>query len=107
MLRECLVARSLLVFVSTAVIIIHACLFILSLYIAVCDELDMIANGMISYNADMTAPYNVGTVATYSCNAGFELVGSAMRTCENAGFSGAVFSGQAPTCERKIYRCSD
>ncbi len=68
----------------------------------------MIANGVISYNADMTAPYNVGTVATYSCNAGFELVinlGSEMRTCVDVGDgSGAIFSGEAPTCERKIYR---
>ncbi len=68
----------------------------------------MIANGVISYNADMTAPYNVGTVATYSCNTGFELainIGSEMRTCRDVGGgNGAIFSGQAPICERKIYR---
>ncbi|XP_064387502.1 uncharacterized protein LOC135335845 isoform X3 [Halichondria panicea] len=71
--------------------------------IPLCDELAMITNGMIVYNADMTAPYDVGTVATYSCNPGFELVinpGSEMRTCADAGDgSGATFSGQAPTCE--------
>ncbi len=74
-----------------------------SLYIAVCDELEMIANGVISYNADMTAPYNVGTVATYSCNAGFVLRGGNMvRTCVEAGDgSGGIFNGEAPTCIRK------
>ncbi len=76
------------------------------IYTALCDELAMITNGMIVYNADMTAPYDVGTVATYSCNPGFELVinpGSEMRTCADAGDgSGATFSGQAPTCEGKI-----
>ena len=43
---------------------------------------------MIVYNADMTAPYDVGTEATYSCNPGYELVlnpGSEMRSCEDAG----------------------
>ncbi len=76
------------------------------LSVVVCAELEMIANGVIVYNDDMTAPYDVGTEATYSCNPGYELVinpGSEMRSCEDAGDgSGATFSGQAPTCERKI-----
>ncbi|XP_064387505.1 uncharacterized protein LOC135335846 isoform X3 [Halichondria panicea] len=71
--------------------------------IPVCDELGMIANGVIVYTGDMTAPHDVGTVATYSCNPGYELVinpGSEMRSCEDAGDgSGGRFSGQAPTCE--------
>ncbi len=71
--------------------------------VAVCMELEMIANGMIVYNADMTSPHEVGNVATYSCNQGYELAGSEMRICEDAGDgSGARYSGQAPTCERKI-----
>ncbi len=63
----------------------------------------MIANGMISYNADMTAPYNVGTVATYSCNTGFVLSGgNVVRTCVDVGDgSGGIFNGNAPTCIRK------
>ena len=76
------------------------------IHAAVCDELGMIANGVIVYTGDMTAPHDVGTVATYSCNPGYELVinpGSEMRSCDDAGDgSGATFSGQAPTCERKI-----
>ncbi len=66
----------------------------------------MITNGVIVYNVDMTAPYDVGTVATYSCDPGYELAinpGSEMRSCEDAGDgSGGRFSGQAPTCERKL-----
>ena len=66
-----------------------------------CDELEPIANGMITYN--MNSPYAVGTVATYSCNSGYELsiAGDEMRTCEEASDgSGAIFGGTAPTCER-------
>ena len=45
------------------------------MFTAVCDELAEVANGMISYSPDMTAPYSVGTVASHSCNPGFELIG--------------------------------
>ncbi len=74
--------------------------------VAVCEELELIANGVIVYNADTTAPYETGTMATYSCNQGYELLinlGSEMRTCEDVGDgSGGRFSGEAPSCERKI-----
>ena len=72
---------------------------------AVCSALDAIANGMISYSTDMTAPYSVGTVATYSCNSGYELstTGDEMRTCmDNGDGSGSSFGGSAPTCQRKF-----
>ena len=71
---------------------------------AVCDELEEIENGTISYSTDMTAPYSVGTVATYSCNSGYELstTRDQMRTCEDGGSAGASFNGEAPTCERKF-----
>ncbi len=63
-------------------------------------------NGMISYSPDMTAPYSVDTMATYSCNDGYRFVageGDQTRTCEEDGaetVSGATFSGTAPSCER-------
>ena len=71
---------------------------------AVCGPLDAIANGVISYSADMSAPYSEGTVATYTCNSGYELstTGDEMRTCVDGGSAGASFSGEAPTCERKF-----
>ena len=58
---------------------------------------------MIVYNVDMTAPYDLGTVATYSCNPGFGLRGgNVIRTCMDAGDgSDGRFDGEAPTCERK------
>ena len=60
---------------------------------------------MITYSADMTAPYSVGTVATYTCNSGYELstTGDEMRTCmDNGDGSGGSFGGSAPTCQRKF-----
>ena len=80
-------------------------LYILVTDSAVCGALDAIANGMISYSTDMTAPYSVGTVATYTCNSGYELstTGDEMRTCmDNGDGSGGTFGGTAPTCKRKF-----
>ena len=52
---------------------------------------------MISYSPDVTAPYSVDTVATYTCNPGYMLVtgpGDEMRTCmDNGDGSGASFGG--------------
>ena len=38
-----------------------------------------------------------GDMATYSCNAGFELVGNSTRVCGDDG----EWSGEAPMCIRK------
>ena len=70
--------------------------------VAVCNELEMIVNGEITYNSDMVAPYAIGTKATYSCGIPYALVinpGHPVKTCEDAGDdSGGRFSGQAPSC---------
>ena len=43
-------------------------------------------------------------MATYSCNPGYELNGAFMRICEVVeGEASGVFSGVAPTCDRKFY----
>ena len=58
---------------------------------------------MIAYATDTTPQFEIGTVATHSCNAGYTLVGDMIRTCEDddqADIVG-VWSGTAPTCERK------
>src|SRR5206468_2486412 len=46
-------------------------------------------NGSVSPSSGST-----GTVATYTCNAGYSLSGAATRTCQ----SGGTWSGAAPTC---------
>ncbi len=74
-----------------------------------CVELRAISNGMISYSPDMTADYSAGTVATHTCDDGFEVVpgvGNSMRTCLPVEqMSGddprSEFDGEEPRCERK------
>ena len=56
-----------------------------------CSTLTEPANGQISYTAGAT----FGQTATYSCNAGYILVGDSTRTCQPTG----VWSGSAPTCQ--------
>ena len=49
--------------------------------------------------------------ATYTCNTGYNIVGSESRTCGVNGTSGAttltdgVWSPAAPTCESMLYQC--
>ena len=59
---------------------------------------------MITYD-DTTSDFEIGTVATHTCIAGFTLVGNMTRTCidnEQADIVG-VWSGSAPTCERNDF----
>ena len=57
------------------------------------------------YAADSAPEFEIGTVATHSCSAGFALVGDVTRTCmddDQADIIG-VWSGSASTCERNYY----
>ncbi len=87
---------------------VHAVHLLMQLYspTVLCPPLPELANGGISYSPyGFNREYTVGTVATYSCNQGYELVrnlGSMIRTCRDVGDgSGGRFDGQVPTCERK------
>ena len=63
---------------------------------------------MIAYAADTTSEFEIGTVATHSCNAGFALVGDMTRNCmddDQADIVG-VWSGSASTCECKDFKFS-
>ncbi len=68
-----------------------------------------ITNGVITYAPDIIPNYDLGTEATYDCDAGFvldlSLGGSEMRTCFDDLDNNAegVFSGQAPACIRKCF----
>ncbi len=84
-------------------------LVLFSVHTAVeCSPLTTIANGVITYAPDTTSNYDLGTVATYTCDAGFvldlSLGGSVTRTCFDDMDNDAegLFSGQAPACIRKF-----
>ena len=54
---------------------------------------------MISYSPDITALFDFGTAAVYTCNAGFFLEGNMMRSCggSEASIVGA-WDGTDPRC---------
>ncbi len=55
-----------------------------------CDNLPPLFNGMITYN---TSQGLLETVATYTCNDGFTLLGSHLRICEEG-----VWEEASPSC---------
>ncbi len=59
-----------------------------------CPALPPIPNGAITYAPDMTAPYDVDTVATHSCDPGFRLSGFETRQC----LAGGIWSNLIPVC---------
>ncbi len=65
----------------------------------VCSDLSAPTNGeSISYNAGTMNNRPVNTVATYTCNDGYVLMGDATRTCQSDG----DWSSTAPTCAGKL-----
>ena len=58
---------------------------------------------MITFAANTTSEFDVGTIATHLCDSGFALVGSMNRTCvdDNQEDIVGVWSESAPTCEGK------
>lgn len=55
-----------------------------------CDQLNNPQNG----NVQQPLPPTVGSVAVYSCNQGFRLVGVTKRACQ----SDRTYTGKAPVC---------
>ena len=45
---------------------------------------------------------SIGDNATYSCDPGFDLVGTAESTCEQVNLGTARWSGIPPICQRKF-----
>ena len=66
----------------------HVFLFLIAVD---CDSLADPVNGQVTHTAGTT----LGQTATYSCNAGYNLVGNSTRTCQVTG----VWSGSEPTCQ--------
>ena len=58
--------------------------------LTMCDPLSDPANGMVTVPSRI-----VGSVATYECDTGREVVGDETRTCQVDG----QWSGSEPTCE--------
>ena len=58
-----------------------------------CGNLTNPTTGQVS-----TAGTTFGQTATYSCDAGYNLMGSTQRTCQVTG----VWSGSAPTCQSML-----
>ena len=58
-----------------------------------CPALSEIPNGSVTVSSDTN-----NTIAVYSCNEGFELVGESTRVC----MSDSTWSGNSPICRREI-----
>ncbi len=115
MLLECLIDKNQDVSVSDFLIVafwapcfyIRAELIILMHAVIQCSPLPAITNGFITYSPDNTPDFDLDTVATYSCGAGFvldlSLGGTVTRTCLDDMDNDAegLFNGQAPACIRK------
>ena len=83
---------------------VHVCIYV-SISTATtpvdnCPDLTAPTNGVVSFSA--TTP---GSSATYTCNTGYQLVGTSSRTCQSDG----TWSDSDPTCTRmytnKINNC--
>ncbi len=66
-----------------------------------CEELESLANGVITYQPDDVAPYSLNTNANHVCNRGYRLVGAQVRVCEDVGANEGEFNQEAPFCQRK------
>ena len=71
-----------------------------------CPPLQPIANGFITYSPDNTPDYDIGTLATYTCDEGFAFASALtiqLRNCNDDDGMDAigVWGGSAPTCVRK------
>ena len=70
----------------------HACMHRISILLTVvdCGNLTNPTNGQVS-----TGRTTFGQTATYSCDPGYNLMGSTQHTCQATG----VWSGSVPTCQ--------
>ena len=66
-----------------------------------CPALTVPANGRVSYTTDLSSPFDIGTVANFSCDADFSLNGStAMLTCADDDQADTIgtWGGTEPSC---------
>ena len=67
--------------------------------IGTCKTLPEVSNGIVSYSTPATErnEYLADSVASYTCDEGFELFGTGMRMCQ----SNKTWSGVEPKCQGK------
>ena len=71
-----------------------------------CSALTAPINGQVSYSTDMTEPFSIGTVATFTCNDDYTLNGAtATLTCadDNQADTLGTWGGSEPRCLGKAY----
>ncbi len=73
---------------------VHDSYNLFSLLVVDCGSLNNSTNGLVSTSSGTTFMMT----ATYTCNTGYNIVGSESRTCGTSG----VWSGEAPACNCKI-----
>ena len=69
-----------------------------------CLPLSSIDNGEITYSGGAAIDYDLGTVATFSCSAGYSLLGNHTRVCldDDQADTIGIWSGKSSSCERKF-----
>ena len=66
-------------------------------FVGTCSVLQSPSNGRVSYNKNIVGGrYPVNTVASFTCNRGYNRNGHNSRTCESSG----NWNRQTPTCNR-------
>ena len=73
--------------------------------VILCSPLDVPVNGQIIYTTEHHSNHTVDTIATYSCNVGYALVGDNQRVCVDDDQLDTMgqWNGSAPLCESKVY----
>ena len=72
-----------------------------------CSALTAPTNGRVSYSTDMTEPFSIGTVATFTCDDDYTLNGAtATLTCadDNQADTLGTWGGTEPSCLGKSIR---
>ena len=65
----------------------------------VCEALELLEDGSVTYSVGEGDPLVFGTSATYSCDIGYSLMGEEIRTCGGNGSSvTGEWNGTEPTC---------
>ena len=73
-----------------------------------CSALTAPTNGRVTYSTDMTEPFSIGTVATFTCDDDYTLNGAtATLTCadDNQADTLGTWGGSEPTCLGKPIHC--